>query len=232
VIYINQEIPDKASPFARRERKAMDQGRRSAKLAKNEFAVNGVFFWVEGNASISPCSRRCMVDRLPASASSKEATMHQLKHILVVSRMTRHGKPAVHYAIYLSKKCGATLYVLHVMNNPFNCGRGWNLSAPTLRLPDEYEKRLQKTKEELDAVVDTKRWKDVHIIKLIRTGDPGKVIMRVAEEEDIDLIIMPAHEDWPLEKFLSDDGSDKIMRRLPCSVLLVKTDSGMLGAEY
>jgi len=231
VIYKNQETPEKATPFARRERKAMDPGRGSAKLPKNESAVSGVFFWGEGNIAIFPRARRCMVDRLRASTSPKEATMHVPKHFLVVSRMTRHCKPAVHYAISLSKKCGATLYVLHVMNNPFKCGQGWNLSAPSLRLPEEYEKRLQKTKEELDAVVNTKRWKDVHIIKLIRAGDPGEVIMRVADEEDIDLIIMPAHEDWPLEKFLSDDGSEKIIRRLPCSVLLVKTEPAMLGAE-
>ena len=98
-----------------------------------------------------------LLERLLHSPTAKEETMHELKHILVVSRMTKYCKNAVHYGISLSKKCGATLYVLHVMENPFKCCDGWNLSVPALTLAKEYEKLLHKTKKDLDAVINTEK---------------------------------------------------------------------------
>ena len=67
-----------------------------------------------------PQSCTVLLNWLLHSPTPKEETMHELKHILVVSRMSKYCKNAVHYGISLSKKCGATLYVLHVMDNPFD----------------------------------------------------------------------------------------------------------------
>jgi nucleotide-binding universal stress UspA family protein len=158
--------------------------------------------------------------------------MHELKHILVVSRMTQYCKNAVHYGISMSKICGATLYVLHVMDNPFTCCEGWNLSVPALTLADEYEKLLHKTKKALDAVIKTERLNGIKIIELIKTGEPAEVIMQVAEEKNIDLIIMSVHEGGRLEQFLFGNTNEKIIRRMPCSVLLVKKEPAVFGAVY
>ena len=158
--------------------------------------------------------------------------MHELKSILVVSRMTKYCKDAVHYGISLSKKCGATLYVLHIMDNPFRCCKGWNLSAPALTLADDYEKLLHKTKKDLDSAINTEKLNGIKIIEMIRTGDPAEMIMQVAEEKSIDLIIMSAHEGSRLEQFLFGYSNDKIIRRMPCSVLLVKKEPAVFGAIY
>ncbi len=158
--------------------------------------------------------------------------MHTVKRILVVSRMTGLCGNAVHYGISLSKQSGAQLYVLHVMDNPFKCGRGWNLSAPTLALADEYDKMLQKKKEDLDNIINTERLNGNNIIELIRTGDACEVIMQVADEENIDLIIMSAHKEGRLEQILFGYSNEKIIRQMPCSILLVKTEPAVLGVEY
>ena len=149
-----------------------------------------------------------------------------------MSRMTGYCGNAVHYGISMARQLGAKLYVLHVMDNPFKCGQGWNLSAPTLTLADEYEKMLIKTKAELDAIVNTERLGGNNIVEMIRTGDAGEVIMQIADEEDIDLIIMSAHEEGRLERILFGYSNEKIIRRMPCSILLVKTEPAVLGAEY
>jgi nucleotide-binding universal stress UspA family protein len=180
----------------------------------------------------SPQFYAVLLERLLHSPTPKEETMHELKHILVVSRMTKYCKNAVHYGISLSKKCGATLYVLHVMENPFKCCDGWNLSVPALTLANEYEKLLHKTKKDLDAVINTEKMNGIKIIEMIRTGDPSEVIMQVTEEKDIDLIIMSAHEEGRLEQFLFGNSNDKIIRRMPCSVLLVKKEPAVFGAVY
>jgi nucleotide-binding universal stress UspA family protein len=158
--------------------------------------------------------------------------MHELKRILVVSRMIKYCENAVHYGISLSKKCGAILYVLHVMDNPFRCSQGWNLSVPALTLEEAYEKLLYKTKEDLDAFINAENLNGIKIIELIRTGKPAKIILQVAKEENIDLIIMSAHEEGRLEHFLFGYRNEKIIRRLPCSILLVKKEPAVFGAVY
>jgi nucleotide-binding universal stress UspA family protein len=132
----------------------------------------------------------------------------------------------------MSRQLGAKLYVLHIMDNPFKSGQKWNLSAPTLTLANEYDKMLQKTKEELDAIINTERLNGNNIIELIRTGDAAEVIMQVADEKDIDLIVMSAHEEGRLEQILFGYSNEKIIRRMPCSILLVKTEPAVLGVEY
>jgi len=52
------------------------------------------------------------------------------------------------------------------------------------------------------------------------------VIRNVVEEEKIDLLLMPAHEESRLEHFLFGRINAAIIRRLPCSVLLVKQKAG------
>ena len=63
--------------------------------------------------------------------------------------------------------------------------------------------------------------------ELIRQGEPIGVIRKVVEEEKIDLLLMPAHEESRLEHFLFGRINDAIIRRLPCSVLLVKEERGI-----
>jgi len=158
--------------------------------------------------------------------------MHTIKRILVVSRMTGLCGNAVHYGISMSRELDAKLYVLHIMDNPFRCGRGWNLSAPTLTLANEYDKMLQRTKEDLDDIIKSERLSGNNIIELIRTGDAGEIIMQVANEENIDLIIMSAHREGRLEQILFGYSNEKIIRKMPCSILLVKTEPAVLGVEY
>jgi nucleotide-binding universal stress UspA family protein len=158
--------------------------------------------------------------------------MHEIKRILVASRMTKFCENAVHYGISMSKVCGATLYVLHVMDNPFKCCQGWNLSVPVLTLAEGYEKLLNKTKEELDAVINAEKMNGMKIIEFIRKGEPTEVILQVAQEENIDLIIMSAHEESRLEHFLFGYSNERIIRKLPCSILLVKNEPAVFGAVY
>lgn len=158
--------------------------------------------------------------------------MHTIKRILVVSRMTQYCAGAVHYGIAMSRQLGAKLYIMQVMKNPLNSGKGWNLSAPTLTRANGYDKMLQKTMGDLETVINSERSNGNHIIKLIRTGDAGEVIMHFAYEKDIDLIIMSAHEEGRMEHFLFNYSKKKIIRRMPCSILLVKTKPAVLGAEY
>ena len=62
--------------------------------------------------------------------------------------------------------------------------------------------------------------------QLVREGDPQEEIFKTVKAENIDLIIMLAHEERHLEHFLFGRSNEEIVRKMPCSVLLVKKEPG------
>jgi len=147
--------------------------------------------------------------------------MEDVKRILVVSRDTKYCRKAVNYGFSLAGKYGAKLYVIHVVNDPFSL-QGWNLPIPSLA--KEYGRLLRQTQKELAGIIDSERKKGIRVKQLIKEGDPEKEIFKAVRDEKIDLIIMLAHEEGHLEHFLFGRSNEEIIRRMPCSVLLVKKE--------
>ncbi|OGW27429.1 MAG: universal stress protein [Nitrospirae bacterium GWC2_42_7] len=147
--------------------------------------------------------------------------MEDIKRILVVSRTTKYCRKALQYGVSLAKKCGAELYVIHVVHEPFLFG-GWNLPMPTLQ--KEYKKALDAAKKELDAVIDQEKKKGVNIKELIVEGKPTEEILKAVKKQKIDLLVMLAHEEGRFEHFLFGRSNDEIFRKLPCSVLMIKNE--------
>lgn len=150
--------------------------------------------------------------------------MDDIKRILVVSRSTKYCRKAVHYGISLARKYGAELYMLHVIHNPFGL-EGLSLAIPSLRTIEEGYKKLQEeAKRELDEIIDRERGKGMPVKVFMREGDPKEEILSVVEENKIDLLVMLAHEEWRLEHFLFSRSIEAIIRKMPCSILLVKQE--------
>jgi nucleotide-binding universal stress UspA family protein len=156
--------------------------------------------------------------------------MEDIKRILVLSSMTKSSRRAIHYGVSLSKKYDAELYVLHVIDRPFGFNlEGWNLPIPSLE--EEYKRIIKEAKEELDKVIHQEKKKGMQIKEIIREGKPIKEILKVVAEENIDLIIMLVHSEWRLEHFLFGRIKEEVMRKMPCSILLIKEEPGKI-ADY
>lgn len=147
--------------------------------------------------------------------------MEDVKRIMVVSRDTKYCRKAVKYGVALSRTYGAELYVIHVVHDPLIFG-GWNLPMPSLE--EEYHKVLNEARKELHSVIDSEKKKGMTIKELIKEGDPTEVLLKSVKEEGIDLLIMLAHEEGHLEHFLFGRSNEDIVRKMPCSVLLVKKE--------
>ena len=147
--------------------------------------------------------------------------MDDVKRILVVSRMTKYCRKAVHSGVSLCRQFGAELYVIHVIHNPFGY-EGWNLPIPSLK--EDFKKIQQNAKKELDAVINSEKTEGLTVKELIREGEPTKEILNVVKEENIDLIVLLAHEEGRLEHFLFGRSNEELVRRMPCSILMVKKE--------
>ena len=61
---------------------------------------------------------------------------------------------------------------------------------------------------------------------LVKEGKPATEILQFVKEEHIDLIILLAHAEGHLEHFLFGRSNDEIIRKMPCSILMVKKEPG------
>lgn len=149
--------------------------------------------------------------------------MENINRILVVSRMTKDCREAVHQGISLARKYNAELSILHVIHNPFGL-EGWNL--PMISLEKEYEKLVEDAKTDLDRIIREEKARGMEIRELIKKGEPTEEIVNTVKEEKIDLLILLAHEEWHLEHFLFGRSNEELARRMPCSILFVKKEPG------
>ena len=144
--------------------------------------------------------------------------MDDVKHILVLSRSTEDCCKAFQYGVSLARKYDAELSVLHVMHDPFNV-EGWNLPIPYLRtLKEEQQKMREEIKKELDKIIASEKSGGTTIKEFIREGAPVDEVLDVVKKEQVDLVIMPAHEEGRLEHLLFGRDNERLMRAMPCSI--------------
>jgi len=151
-----------------------------------------------------------------------EVDMIDIRRIMVVTTDIKHGQEAVRCGVSLTRKYDAELVVLHVEHDPFGAD-GWNL--PFLSVDEEYKALLKEAKKSLAEIIRAESVRGLPVKEMIREGEPIGVIRKVVEEERIDLLLMPAHEESRLEHFPCGRINDAIIRRLPCSILLVKQEA-------
>ena len=146
--------------------------------------------------------------------------MEDIRRILAVSWMTQYCQRTVHYAVSLAAKYGAELSVIQVIDTLWS--QGWNL--PTMSQDESRGKEMERIQAELDNIISDETKRGVKIKKIIKEGDPIEEIMKVIGEEKIDLVISRAHEEGRIERLLVGGSNDALIRKMPCSVLLVKKE--------
>ncbi|RQW89545.1 MAG: universal stress protein [Geobacter sp.] len=154
--------------------------------------------------------------------------MEDIKRILVVSGIARDNQKAFHYGVSLARKYNAELYLIHVIHNPFGL-EGWNV--PMRSLKEEYERIITEAEKNLEEIIALEKANGRKVHELIRKGHPTEEVLKVIEEENIDLLILSAHEETHLEHLESrmenlmfGRSNDELIRKMPCMILLVKQD--------
>ena len=146
--------------------------------------------------------------------------MDLIKHILVVSWLTKHCHKTIQFGISLARKYSAELAVIHVIDTKWL--QGW--SVPMLSMEEEHKKEMEKNKEELHDIINIENKKGISIKEFVREGTSTDVILKLIEEEDIDLLILRSYEESRLEQMLVGGNNDEIIRAMPCSIFLVKQE--------
>ena len=152
--------------------------------------------------------------------------METINQILVISRSIPYSRKTLKFGISLARKHHAKLHVLHLVSNTVAM---MAVNAPGQFPEEQYKKfnnSLQEAQELLNTIIEQEKQSGYPIHELVSDRDPVEEIERVVSEENIDLLLMSAHEEGRIEHALFGGENDAIVRKMPCSILLVKNEPG------
>ena len=143
----------------------------------------------------------------------------QIRNILYATDFSKSSKRAAAYAANLAKLAGATLHLLHVVNELSDEQR--------ILIQQDLFDAFAKDVEVL-AVKNTEDFRHKYFagIENIEThtaiGTPFQQIIRQAEELDADLIVMGTHGRTGIEHVLVGSTAERVVRRSKIPVLTVR----------
>lgn len=137
----------------------------------------------------------------------------QAKKILVPTDFSHTGDAALEMASSLARDTGAKLLIVHAEEPPTAYGGGEFYYGMPEPATDELLKMLHKI-EPADPAVRYEH-------RLI-SGDPAHAIVRLAKDEDVDMIVMGTHGRTGLSRMLMGSVAEAIVRRAGCPVLTYK----------
>jgi nucleotide-binding universal stress UspA family protein len=144
-----------------------------------------------------------------------------VKNILVPTDFSAGSQEAVRYAFDLASSLGASLHLMHVLENPFAPGAFMEMYAPP---PAAYFDNLERQAEErLRSSLTEEQKARVRIELSTRMGNPPTEILdRLDEEPTIDLVVMATHGRGGVTRLLLGSVTEKIIRSAPCPVLTLR----------
>jgi nucleotide-binding universal stress UspA family protein len=143
----------------------------------------------------------------------------EIKSILFPTDFSEGSSNALNYAVDLSRRYGAKLYIVHVVHTIYNV-TGWYVPHTSL---DEVYKDLEKSaQKELESYAseELRGFKDIE--RKVLTGVPHEVIIKFVKDNKIDLIVMGSHSRKGIDRVLFGSTASQVVRFAPCPVLTVR----------
>jgi len=135
------------------------------------------------------------------------------KKILFPTDFSTTSDAALEHATTLAREGGARLLIVHIEEPPAAYGGGEMYYG----LPEPDNAALLKM---LEAVVPADP--QVPYEHRMLTGEPAGEIVRLADEENVDLIVMATHGRTGLRRLLMGSVAEAVVRRAKCPVLTFK----------
>ena len=155
------------------------------------------------------------------------------KRILCPIDLSSSSREALKLAVQIAENSPSSLYLLHVIDNPFDELYMSSLTEADPALIEMYSTEPAKRNRLMKATVAHSQillkqfchpWVESlpKVRYLIDTGNPFDRIVGAAEDHRIDLVVLATHGRTGVRRLLIGNVAEKVVRHAPCPVLTVK----------
>jgi len=145
--------------------------------------------------------------------------MLEIKRILFPIDFTENTSKVLPYALSVSEKYDAVVYLLHVVEDLTKWGGGSYI--PHIPLDQYQEKALKGAEKALDTVCEEQLQECPNFQKRTLSGDPAQEILKTIESEKIDMVIMGTHGRKGLEHVFFGSVAENVVKKSPVPVLTI-----------
>ena len=159
--------------------------------------------------------------KISPKKNAASSTPIGLKKILVPIDFSDNSKKALRYAVPFAQQFNASLLLVYIVEPtiyPSDFGFG------QVGFPDVEKELEEKAAEELATLRTTMVPNGLPCITRVGTGIPFVEITQMAKDEEMDMIIVATHGRTGVEHILFGSTAEKVIRKAPCPVLVVRSE--------
>lgn len=91
-----------------------------------------------------------------------------------------------------------------------------------MKLGDIYQRRESEGESYLEDAEELAAEHDISVTRVLRQGNPSKMILAAVEDRDIDHVVMGSHSQSVLERFFLGSVAERIVERAPASITVIR----------
>lgn len=150
-----------------------------------------------------------------------------MKNLLLPVDFTPSTEVGLRTAIQLASRFGSKVRLLHVAppDPAFAHSRSW-----PQEVRDEMAKELKHEHDQIRALAAQLESEGVESKSIVTRGPIADTIIRYAEEVSADVIVLAARKEGTLAQFLPGSVVKGVLKRAPCSILVVPVANGKSSA--
>lgn len=142
--------------------------------------------------------------------------MIPIKKILVPTDFSDSAHHALGYALTLAAELKGELVLLHVVET---LAVGYASDLFPVPMAEVFQEMTGYARTELEKLAEEARARGVDVRQVVVQGKPSAEIVRFAEDEKVDLIVLGTHGKGMLDHALFGSTTERVIRRAPCPVL-------------
>ena len=148
--------------------------------------------------------------------------MIRLAKLLVPTDFSEDSEQAARYAVELAKRFQAEIHCIHVVDIPADLlsTSAYYMTGPSEAFLDQIR---EESKKNLEAFAE-KNLEGTQVRTAFLEGSPFVEIIRYARNQEIDLVVIATHGRTGLRHVLFGSVAEKVVRKAPCPVLVVKRE--------
>ena len=146
--------------------------------------------------------------------------MPTISRILLATDFSEASEAALGYAKLMADAFGATLHVLHVLEDL--AAHAWTTEVYVAALPGVHEEMERQARERLEQVLGAEDRAKYRAVLSLRNGSPFVEVVRYARDENMDLVVLGTHGRGAIAHMLLGSVAERVVRKAHCPVVTVR----------